>query len=236
MVLLHWIMEAVDRISPEASVLGGRLSPLGWSVGFLEAPIEPASESLLAWRTGLGVPYEVSRSEAPWPECLLPLEPLETPWTREVVASHGAAWTACLNNDIGGGDPFPATSYLAKLLGVRWVIATHQPMTSYGHASTQLWLGGPHGEPPLDHVRTIAAHAEDRRWSWETSGQVQDFERPAAYRTRKISERFTRPLLLEYVQALGIAVDDNAQYGDAVMVKRRTAWRPWRRSHRFTRR
>lgn len=227
-------MGSVDRVPPEPSVLGGRLSPLGWSAGFLEAPIEPASESLLAWRTALEVPYKVSRSRAPWPDLLLALEPLETPWTSEVLASHGATWTAYLNNDISGGDPFPATSYLAKLMDVRWVIATHQPMTSDGHASTQLWLGGPNGEPPLSYVRTIAAHAEDRRWSWETSGQVQDFERPAAYRAGKISERFTRPLLLEYLQALGIAADDDTQYGAAVIVKRRTAWRPWRRSRRLT--
>jgi hypothetical protein len=147
----------VDRSQYAPSVLGGRLAPIGWSMGFLEAPIEPASERLRAWRNGLGVSYKMRRSEASWPDCLLALEPLETPWTSEILVSHGATWTAYLNNDIGGGDPFPITSHLARLLDVRWVIATHQPMTSHGHASTQLWLGGPHGEPPLNYVRTIAA-------------------------------------------------------------------------------
>ncbi len=224
----------MDRSQHAPSVLGGRLAPLGWSMGFLETPIEPASEHLRAWRNDLRISYKMTRSEASWPDCLLALEPLETPWTSEILVSHGATWTAYLNNDISGGDPFPATSYLARILDVRWVIATHQPMTSHGHASTQLWLGGPHGEPPLNYVRTIAAHAEDRRWSWETSGQVQSFERPAAYQARKISERFNRPLLLEYLQALGVAVDDDKQYDYAVALKRRTVWRPWRRSHRLT--
>jgi hypothetical protein len=228
-------MATMEGTQPgEPAVLGGCLSPLGWSIGFVEAPFGLVLERLQDWRADLGVSHRVKEVEASWPDCLHSLEPLETPWTREILASHGAAWTVYLNNQIGGGDPCPATSHIATLLGVRWLIATHQPMTSAGHASTQLWLGGPHGEPPLNHIRTIAAQAEDHRWSWETSGRPQSFERPDAYQARRIGDRFTRPLLVEYLHALGIAVDNDQQYSGAVTLTRRTTWRPWRRTRRLT--
>jgi hypothetical protein len=227
------IMEAMGGAGPEApSVLGGSLSPLGWSLGFLEAPSELVLPRLRAWRDDLGMPQKVRRAGTSWPGCLHALEPLTTPWTREILAAHGDAWTVYLNNGIDGGDPFPVTGHLADLLGVRWVIATHQPMTSAGHASTQLWLSGPHGDAPLRYIRTIAAYAEDRRWSWETSGPVQIFERPAAYRAGRIRDRFSRSLLVDYLAALGISVDDDHQYRGAVTVERRRAWHPRRLTFR----
>ena len=70
-------------------------------------------------------------------------------------------WTCYINNDLNGGDPFPATSYVASLLETRAVISTHQPVTAACDASTQFELIGPDGEPPLMYQRTIAAHAED---------------------------------------------------------------------------
>jgi hypothetical protein len=128
-------------------VLGGPLSPLGWHVGFVEAPVGIVRDQLLAWRRSLGADLYVDEDLAPWPRCLLALNPLEAPWTTELLIGHGQGWTAYLNNDLNGGDPFPAANYLARILGVRWLVAAHQPLTAVGHASTQLSLGGPGGQP-----------------------------------------------------------------------------------------
>jgi hypothetical protein len=118
----------------------------------------------------------------------------------------------------------PASSYLAQLLGVHGVIAIHLPPTRVGHASTQLQLLGPEGEPPLLYVRTLAAHAEDGRWSWDASGVLLPFEDPGRYRARLVRDRLPRDLLVGYLAALGIGVDDDACYGRAVLVTQRVGW------------
>jgi hypothetical protein len=79
-------------------------------------------------------------------------------------------------------------------------------------------------------IRTISAHAEDGRWSWDESGAVQSFERPDAYRARRIRDRFSRSLLVEYLTALGIAVDEPASFGRGVLVRHRVTWSTRRES------
>jgi hypothetical protein len=205
-------------------VLGGPWSPVGWSVGFVEADLTAVVNTLLRWRRGLGDDLGVDRELPRYPLCLRRLEPLQAPWTRELLIAHGNGWTAYLNNDLDGGDPVPACSVMAEALGVRCVIAIHQPRTKVGHASTQLQLLGPEGEPPLRYVRTLAAHAEDGRWTWETSGTPLPFEDPSRYRARLVRDRLTRQLLVGYLAALGVMVDHDQRYGRAVLVTQRVGW------------
>lgn len=206
------------------TLLGGPLSPIGWSVGWIELPKDDVLSALLAWRRKLGQSPAVDHLSEPWPACLGRLDPLEAQWTTELVLPHGPDWTCYLNNDLGGGDPFPAVGYLSKVLGRRAVIAVHHPPTPPGHASTQFQLFGPDGEPPLMYLRTLAAHAEDGRWTWDVSGVPQPYERPERYTRRLKRERLDRPLLVEYLAALGIPVDDDTSYGSATVVRQRFRW------------
>ena len=210
-------MSQSGRAEAPLAVLGGP-TPLGWSVGFLEAPAAAVRDHLLTGRRELGVPIEVYDDLPAWPECLAALLPLESPWTTELVVPHGA-WTMYVNNQVGGGDPGPATTWMANHLGARWVVATHHPLSPAGNASTELWLGGPGGEPPLGEVRPVAASAEDGRGSWHASGPVQPYERTGAYASASVPDRLTREMLVEYLDALGIAVDDAARYGAASVVR-----------------
>lgn len=193
--------------------LGGSLAPLGLSVSFLRCPVDRVRDALMTWRTDeLG--QNIERTGPAWfPDCVSLLDPLEAPWTTELVIGCGD-WTAYLNNGIDGGDPTAAAPYLSTRLGCDCVIAMHAPAHAPGHAATQLWVLGPGGEPPLMYVRTIAARAEDGLWSWTTSGAVQSFETPERYEARQIKDRFDRPLLVEYLAGLGIRVDDLTTYDD----------------------
>jgi hypothetical protein len=210
------------------AVLGGWLAPLGWSIGFVEAPFAVVRDRLVTWRRTLGADLTERREPGAWPTGVESLEPLEAPWTTELLVAHGAGWTAYANNFIHGGDPWPPTSYLGDRIGVRWVVATHQPMTAVGHAATVFSLGGPGGEPPLNFIRTVEAHATDRRWSWRAEGVPMPFERTDAYRARRVRDRFTRPMLVGYLAGLGIAVDDHAAYGPATLIRQNVSW-PTRR-------
>lgn len=193
--------------------LAGALAPIGLSVSFLRRPIDEVRAAVLTWRKReLRQTIEES-GPARFPECTSLLDPFEAPWTVEVLIDSGE-WTTYLNNWIDGGDPTSAAPYLGTRLGCDCVVAIHTPPYGPGHASTQLWLMGPAGVPPGMHIRTIAAHAEDGRWSWDTNGPVQSFETPKRYEARRIRERFDRALLVEYLVAIGIRVDDLAFYGD----------------------
>lgn len=203
------------------ALLGGPRSPIGWSVGWIELPKDDVLSALLAWRRKLGQAPALDQVTEPWPACLGRLDPLEAQWTTELVVAHGPDWTCYLNNDSGGGDPFPAMGYLSRNLGRRAVIAVHQPRIPVGHASTQFQLFGPDGEPPLMYLRTLAANAEDGRWSWDEYGVPQPYEKPERYTRRLIRERLDRALLVEYLAALGIPADDDTSYGPATVVRQR---------------
>lgn len=73
--------------------------------------------------------------------------------------------------------------------------------------------------------RTIAAHAEDGRWSWHESGESLPFEHPQRYAARLKRSRLDRPLLAEYLAAMGINADDDAAYTDATFIRQRVSWK-----------
>jgi hypothetical protein len=203
------------------SLLGGPLSPIGWDIGLIGAPLETTLARLVQWRKTLGRRLSTQRPVGRYPECLYLLAPLEALWKRELLIQAGD-WTVYLNNSINGGDSFPATSMLGNYLRCRSIVAIHQPMTPVGHASTQLQLFGPEGEPPLLYIRTIAAHAEDGRWSWDVSGSPLPFEDTELYERRLKKERFTRETLMRYLTALtGLDLDDDRAFGEAALVTQR---------------
>lgn len=179
---------------------------------------------LAAWRRDEATSRGVQSVAGTWPGHLNQLDPLEAPWTTELFVEHGARWTCYLNNDLNGGDPFPVVGHLSMVMETHAVIAIHQPKIPVGHASTQFQLVGPEGEPPLMYVRTVAAHAEDGRWSWHEGGEPQEYEQTDRYRARLKRNRLDRPLLLEYLSALGIDVDNDEAYGSAVVVRQRANW------------
>lgn len=200
-------------------LLGGSLRPVGGAVSFLEAPFGEVLEAVLS--------VSRDRSEMPgsrsMPACLATLDPMEAPWTKEVIIECDG-WTAYLNNGINGGDLTAVAPAVARLEGWRCVGAEHMPRYGPGHAATQLWLQGPDGEPPLGHIRTLAAHAEDGRWRWHEAGSPQAFESTDRYAARRVRDRFDRALLVEYLSALGIRVDDPAFFNDGVSVVQRVDW------------
>jgi hypothetical protein len=201
-----------------AYLLGGTLAPLGLTVSFLRARFDTVRSALLTWRRDELHQTVEETGPIGFPECTKSLDPLEAPWTVEVLVDSGE-WTTYLNNGIDGGDPTASAPYLATRLACDCVVSMHAPPYASGHAATQLWLIGPGGKPPLMHRRTISAYAEDGRWSWETSGEPQPWERVERYAARQVRDRFDRQLLVEYLAAIGIRVDDASFYRDGFCLR-----------------
>jgi hypothetical protein len=223
--------ETLDSTSNMRVVFGGGLWPLGWSVGFVERSLSETYALYRSW--GLKVTFaELGQDRIV--EALRQLLPFEMPCTRRLLVGTSGRWTAIFDNSRGGGDPWPPTSHLSRD-GVRGVVATHIPPEQSSLPATQFHLLGPEGEPPLMYVRTIDAGVFDSgRWQFETSGTVQPFEDVDAYSAHRIRDRFSRPMLLEYLAALGIDADEPGFYREAVLVqedtrdwklKRRDRWR-----------
>lgn len=213
-------MVAMVTLSDLGLMLGGSLAPLGCCVAFIARPCDEVLAEIETVRAGrelecIGpVGFEMAASH---------LDPMEAPWTTEVVVDCGA-WTAYLNNFINGGDPSAIAPAVARRLDATCVTAVNVPRYGPGHASTQFLLQGPAGRPPLMAIRTLAAHCQDGRWSWHESGIVQPFEQPQRYGARVKRDRLDRPLLVEYLGALGIDVDDSAFYGPAWVVRQVVGW------------
>lgn len=212
-------------------VFGGGWWPLGWHMGLVEAPFESVTECFRAWMKGLRRRNRFDRLDGSIGDQLHSLLPLEAPWTRELFVRTTTAWTAHFANSIGGGDSWPRVSFVARELGVRWVVATHIPPGQYEYPSTQLWLGGPDGDR-LGFVRTISAGIYDSgRWEFEANGPLQPWEEPEHYEAKLTRDRFTRELLLRYLGALGIDADAPSFYRDGVRVAERALWH-WARPPR----
>lgn len=153
------------------------------------------------------------------PDCLDALDPMEAPWTVEVLLDCGP-WTSYVNNFIGGGDISAIAPAVARMLGASCVVAEHMPRYGPGHAATQLWLLDSDG----NCLRTLSAYAVDGRWSWDETGVAQPWEHPNRYRARRKRDRLDRALLVEYLEALGIRVDDPGFYRKGIGVRQHVDW------------
>lgn len=201
-------------------LLSGELVPVGSSVSFLQRPCADVLEVIGGIRADTMLDVTEVGS---LPASARVLDPMEAPWTTELVIDCGD-WTAYLNNAIGGSDITAIAPAVARMMNTVCVVAQHTLQHGPGHAATQLWLQGPGGKPPLMYVRTLSAHCRDGRWSWYTSGTMQDFERPERYERRRIAQRLDRALLVEYLDALGIPVDDPSFFGDGTAVRQIVDW------------
>jgi hypothetical protein len=212
-------LEIIAGTATDPQLLGGAASPLGISIGFIEASFAMVLEAHTEWWRELELDFSVSRELSPFPACLDSLLPLQTPPNRVLLIAHGR-WTCHLTNPRSGGDSVSAVGHLSRLLDVHGVLASHRPRSPVGHASTQFEYFGPEGEPPLQYIRSLAAHAEDGRWSWHASGAPLPFEDEPRYSARLIRQRFDRDMLITYLGHLGIRPDDPAAFGPAALISR----------------
>lgn len=214
---------------PVEVVFGGGLWPLGQSVGFVQLEFENAIDAYRAWSRGWKRPRPSFKPQpdAPLLDHLRRLPPLEMPYTRWLLVAHKTRWTAIFDNSRGGGDPYPAVAELTRIAGARGVLAGHTPQDQYPFPATRFHLFGADGE----YARTIDCGVFDSgRWSFEAHGTEQPFEESDAYSTRLIRDRFTRPMLLRYLSALGIDADAAGAYGSAMLVQARLVRVAWRAS------
>jgi hypothetical protein len=206
-----YVDHAVGYVGGVTSLLGGSANPLGATVQYLDAPLVRVADAL-ADR------FDATATDLRLIDALGCLLPFEAPWSRLLLAPCGG-WTAILNNGLDGGDSTAPGPALSHHLNATCVVACSVPRYGPGHEQTQLEVLGPQGEPPLMYVRALSATATDGRWEWSESGKPFSFERRERYTARRKRDRLDRPLLLEYLDALGIPADDDDAYGNALLLQ-----------------
>lgn len=210
------------------TLLGERYAPITTSVGFLHLGLDESVRALESWRRRLYDEVKVTELAAGFPEVLHRLEPLVGgARPRELLVEVAGGWTAYFDCGLQGTDAVSAIGHLASAIPCSGLVIMAAPHTlgrrglrhgQYG--SVQFELFGPNATYFLNYVRSIVVAHDGSRWIFETSGQVQPFEEPEAYRSRRIRDRFTSSMLERYCRALGVDPFNEAAYGPrAVLIE-----------------
>jgi len=214
-------------MSEVASLLGDAFAPVTSAMGFLRAPLEDVASTLAAWRRDIHG-FAKSRSLAEgFRANVSALEPL-TGGVRPrelVVATSNPEWTAVFDCGVQGGDPSTTVGFLARTMRIQGVVVVSIPDVPAGpeqperYGARQFEMFGPVATDCLNYVRTISVVRDGCRWRFDANGTIQDFEQVEAYKRRRVVERFTSSMLVEYAAALGLEPFNEAFFpGPCVLV------------------
>jgi hypothetical protein len=201
-------------------LLEDAFAPITWHIGYLNVPIDHASQVLMDWRADLGQEPRREELRSDLPTALRLLEPLVGgARPRELLIQTGPTWTAYFDCLLQGTDPISAIGYLAQRIGCvgMAVASVHQSdrvaavfkpparsFTLFGAAPTHF----------LNHIRSVASIYDGDRWEFIATGTPQPFEHLSAYLARRIQDRLTPEMLQRYGRALvGIDVFEASDYG-----------------------
>jgi hypothetical protein len=191
---------------------GDEYAPVTSSIGFLRAPLDDVAEALRSWRSRIHGAVECEGLPGGLVDNVNRLEPL-TGGVRPrelVVATRNPDWTAVFDCGVQGGDQVTTVGYLARTIPCQGVVVVSIRDSAGGvglpprFGALQLEMFGPVATDFLNYVRTISLVHDGSHWRFDANGTVQDFEDPGAYRRRKIVERFTLQMLVDYSAALGL--------------------------------
>lgn len=199
-------------MTEQLAVEGDSFAPVTSAMGFLRAPLRVVAQGLAEWRQSIHGSVQVERLDGSLFVNVPVLEPLTSGIRpRElVVATQNSEWTALFDNGLQGGDPVSTVGYLASALGVQGVVVVSIPDVPEGlgrrprYGARQLEMFAPTATDFLNYVRTISLTRDGSRWRFDANGAVQSFEDTEAYKRRRVVDRFSATMLVEYCAALGL--------------------------------
>jgi hypothetical protein len=203
------------------SLMQERYVPITYQIGFLEGNFEQIARVYLNWRQTLQPAQKFEFIREDLERALERLEPLTTPWEKELLIATKTNWVAFFCNGLRGCDPESPIGHLCTIVPCRGVVVHCVPDRSdvrhphalriYGAVSFTLF--GPYSTDWLNQERYVCTMNDGGKWAFFNQGQLQPFERPERYKMRRIRDRFTPQMLEEYCAALGIQLFDESFYG-----------------------
>lgn len=196
----------------------GKLEPLTWAMGFVEAAPAFVADALLQWHESIGTQPRLRAVQGDLRACLAQLPPLTLPPTRELLISNGG-WTAYVTNGYRGTDEVSPVSQLAIRCGAT-AVGIHWKPEPVKVASIGFSLFGPIATDFVNRVRGVQLSRDGNKWHWVTTGTPQVYESLSSYQAPRVTNRFTPQLLNDYLNALGINAFDHRAYGpDGLLVE-----------------
>ena len=201
-----------------SALLDNRFAPLTYSIGFLESDLLHVADETFAWQRSLFTQVEQVATKSSLSDSLSTLEPLITPPRKRLLLSTTSRWVAYFDNGINGGDPSSFVGYMAQRLKCRGLAVACR--IDADSSIVRFVLYSPEAREWLNVERSVSAVNDYGKWTFNTTGSVQPFEKSDRYQARAVKNRFTPEMLEEYCAALGIRLFDGDFYGPAgVLVK-----------------
>lgn len=196
--------------------LDDKYPPLSNEIGFLKCPARHAADNFISWQRDIhkarGVSLEVREVVGHLRDCLRLLLPLTSVERRRYIFIPllESPWCAYFDNGHQGGDPASAVSFLAERISCEGLRASYVPHSidvdprggAYGAVIFELYGTTPN--PVLNVERTIYVAHNGSKWEFGQSGAPLPFEDMSAYRSKRVRDRFTPELLIQYLDRLGI--------------------------------
>lgn len=125
---------------------------------------------------------------------------------------------------VRGGDPYSSVAVLSRRMGVAvssipgaGKIVDHRGSIDYGARQFQLFSGISNDHS--NRMRRVEVVQDGNKWKFNASGATQWFEDESMYRRRRIVERFTSKMLVDYCTALDLwPFDEDFYPGPSMLI------------------
>ncbi len=228
-------------------LFGGRWQPVTKCLTFIEGSVDDVVGAFLGWQktyieepTGRPLTTRVVRGDLE--ELLEQLQPLTSPVTRRWVfiptapgTPAGGPWVCVLPNSHNGADNGVSAPWVARGFNA---IRIESSASSLDHGTNRGTWGlhrfgvfePDHDAPAANGLvgvkgRTVgvAQFESLRRWDWVDMGEPLPFEDTHRYAAKRVRDRSTQEMLLQYAAACGLSPFEPGFYAPnktAVLVER----------------
>lgn len=194
------------------SLLHDQFVPITQQIGFLEGSFDNVAQAYLTWRQSLQPELEFEYCETNLPHALQKLDPLTTPWDRELLIETQSRWIAFFCNGLHACDPESPIGHLCTIVPCRGIVvhcvpdrsAVQHPNALRIYGTVSFTLFSSKQTAWLNQERYIRAMNDGGEWVFFCEGQEQSFEQPEKYKARRIVDRLTCEMLEEYCASYGI--------------------------------
>lgn len=216
--------------SSELTLYGNRFYPVTSGMSFVAGKAEDVVSAFDLWKLDSNkIESRFGRCDGTFESALCALEPLDGT-KMLLVQTSNPAWTAVLSNHWQGGQQFHQASIISERLRVDRVdIGVSFPSTNEETGR---------GRKPSCHfaysipvLKTLgdAAHVQvsdqgnhTPKWQYDHSPNYMPFEDVDAYQRRRITDRFTPEMLVDYCRDVGLEIFNEEFYdGPIFMVEQR---------------
>lgn len=212
------------KIEIKNLLLSDRLAPITSKMGFLDIDFDIACKEFLAWQNEIKSSWDVTVSSRRVTgdlesvlKKLLPLRMVSI--NRYLLIPTASNWVAYFDNGYRGTDPSPI-GYLAERMECRslWAVVKPHTLQKTGvprrgrQGALILELYGSEQREWLNLIREIRLYTDAGKWEFCQSGIPLPFENTNQYEEKRVSKRFSFESFMNYLDALGIKLNDEQFY------------------------